>query len=97
MQGQPTKPFRYLDKGNLATIGRAVAVFEFGKIKFSGFFAWLIWLVVHILFLVGFRNRFFVSIEWAYAYFAYKRGARLITNPIPPTGSPKLQGHVVPK
>jgi NADH dehydrogenase len=72
-------PFRYWDKGSLATIGRAAAVAEFGKIHISGFLAWLAWLFVHILFLIGFRNRLLVFIQWAWSYVTYERGARLIT------------------
>jgi NADH dehydrogenase len=72
-------PFHYWDKGSLATIGRAAAVAEFGKIHISGFLAWLSWLFVHILFLIGFRNRLLVFIQWAWSYVTYERGARLIT------------------
>jgi NADH:ubiquinone reductase (H+-translocating) len=72
-------PFHYYDKGSLATIGRAAAVAQFGKIHISGFIAWLAWLFVHILFLIGFRNRLLVFIQWAWSYFTYERGARLIT------------------
>ena len=86
--GKPTLPFHYLDKGTLATIGRAAGVADLGRLKFSGYFAWLAWLFVHIFFLIGFRNRFVVLFEWAWAYFTYQRGARLITGDIdkkPPT------------
>jgi NADH dehydrogenase len=72
-------PFHYHDKGSLATIGRAAAVAQFGKIHISGFIAWLSWLFIHILFLIGFRNRVLVFIQWAWSYFTYERGARLIT------------------
>jgi len=72
-------PFHYWDKGSLATIGRAAAVAQFGKIHVSGFLAWLSWLFVHILFLIGFRNRLLVFIQWAWSYVTYERGARLIT------------------
>jgi NADH:ubiquinone reductase (H+-translocating) len=75
----PRPRFRYWDKGSLATIGRAAAVAEFGKIHISGFLAWLAWLFVHILFLIGFRNRLLVFIQWAWSYVTYERGARLIT------------------
>jgi len=75
----PRKPFHYFDKGSLATIGRAAAVAQFGKIHISGFAAWLAWLFVHIFFLIGFRNRLLVFIQWAWSYFTYERGARLIT------------------
>jgi NADH:ubiquinone reductase (H+-translocating) len=75
----PRPPFRYWDKGSLATIGRAAAVAQFGKIHISGFIAWLAWLFIHILFLIGFRNRLLVFIQWAWSYVTYERGARLIT------------------
>lgn len=76
----PCRPtFHYHDKGNLATIGRAAAVAEIGKLHMSGYPAWLTWLFVHIFFLIGFRNRLLVLIQWAWAYIAYERGARLIT------------------
>ena len=71
--------FRYWDKGSLATIGRAAAVAQFGKLHISGFIAWLSWLFIHILFLIGFRNRLLVFIQWAWSYVTYERGARLIT------------------
>ena len=71
--------FHYWDKGSLATIGRAAAVAQFGRIHISGFIAWLAWLFVHILFLIGFRNRLLVFIQWAWSYVTYERGARLIT------------------
>jgi NADH:ubiquinone reductase (H+-translocating) len=79
LQGNPRQNFHYLDKGSLATIGRAAAVAQFGKVHISGFLAWLSWLFVHIFFLIGFRNRIIVLIQWAWAYFTYERGARLIT------------------
>ena len=78
--GQPLRAFRYRDKGSLATIGRAAAVADLGgPFKFGGFLAWMAWLFIHILYLIGFRNRFFVIIEWAWAYVTFQRGARLIT------------------
>ena len=79
LEGKPRQDFRYLDKGSLATIGRSAAVAEFGKIHISGFFAWLAWLFIHIFFLIGFRNRLIVFIQWAWSYLTYERGARLIT------------------
>ena len=79
LAGNARTPFHYLDKGSLATIGRAAAVAQFGKIHISGFLAWLSWLFVHIFFLIGFRNRIIVMIEWAWSYFTYDRSARLIT------------------
>ena len=79
MRGEPRKNFHYFNKGNLATIGRAAAVAEFGKIHISGFLAWLAWLFIHVFFLIGFRNRIIVLVQWAWSYFTYERGARLIT------------------
>ncbi|MEW6268293.1 MAG: NAD(P)/FAD-dependent oxidoreductase [Thermodesulfobacteriota bacterium] len=76
---QPTREFRYVDKGSLATIGRAKAVAEIGGTRLEGFVAWLAWLGIHVFFLIGFRNRILVMFEWAWAYFTYQRGARLIT------------------
>lgn len=73
------EPFAYKDKGSMATIGRSAAVAEIGRFKLSGYPAWLAWLAVHLLFLVGFRNKFSVLMEWVYSYFTYKRGARIIT------------------
>lgn len=74
-----TKPFVYFNKGNLATIGRSSAIADFGSLKLTGFAAWILWSVVHILYLAGFRNRFFVSLEWLWSYLTFQRGARLIT------------------
>jgi NADH:ubiquinone reductase (H+-translocating) len=82
--GQPLRAFRYKDKGSLATIGRAAAVADLGRVKLSGFFAWLFWLALHIFFLIGFRNRLLVFMQWAWAYVTYQRGARLITGPVEP-------------
>jgi len=79
ISGEPRRNFHYFDKGSLATIGRAAAVAEFGKLHVSGFIAWLAWLFVHIFFLIGFRNRIIVFIQWAWSYFTYDRGVRLIT------------------
>ena len=79
LRGQPTERFEYFDKGSMATIGRNAAVAEIGSFRFSGIIAWLAWLFVHVLFLVGFRNRLAVLFNWAYAYLTYGRGARLIT------------------
>src|SRR5581483_413205 len=77
--GKPRVAFHYFDKGSLATIGRAAGVAQFGKVHISGYFAWLSWLFIHIFFLIGFRNRLLVMIQWAWSYFTYERGARLIT------------------
>jgi NADH dehydrogenase len=79
LHGEPRRNFHYVNKGNLATIGRAAAVAEFGKVHISGFLAWLSWLFIHIFFLIGFRNRILVMIQWAWSYFTYQRSARLIT------------------
>ena len=75
----PKGPFKYWDKGTMATIGRSAAVAWVGRFKFSGVFAWLAWLFIHLIFLVGFRNRIAVLFQWAYSYFSYKRSARIIT------------------
>jgi len=78
--GRPTRPFVYFNKGDLATIGRHRAVANFGLLHVTGYLAWLLWLFIHILYLVGFRNRVSVLLQWAYAYFTFERGMRLITN-----------------
>ncbi|KYG05124.1 pyridine nucleotide-disulfide oxidoreductase [Sorangium cellulosum] len=83
VRGQPRLPFRYRDKGSMATIGRAAAVADFGKVKLSGFLAWLAWLLVHVLFLIGFRSRFLVLFSWALSYLTYERASRLITGETP--------------
>jgi NADH dehydrogenase len=77
---QPRKKFHYFNKGDLATIGRSRAIADFGRVKFTGRLAWFLWLFVHIMYLVGFRNRLVVFIEWAYSYFTYQAGVRLITD-----------------
>jgi NADH dehydrogenase len=77
--GATRPPFKYWDKGSMATIGRSAAVAWVGRFKFSGLLAWLAWLFIHLIFLVGFRNRVAVLMQWAYSYFSYKRSARLIT------------------
>ena len=76
---QASQPFFYFNKGNLATIGRSSAIADLGKIEIHGFIAWLIWLFVHITYIIGFRNRVLVMIQWAWAYVTFQRGARLIT------------------
>ncbi len=80
-EGKPRGPFRYRDKGRLATIGRSRAVCEIGRLRFGGGLAWVLWLVVHIYYLVGFKNRLFVVLQWAWSYLRYGRGARLIVSP----------------
>jgi NADH:ubiquinone reductase (H+-translocating) len=77
--GAPARPFRYVDKGSLATIGRAAAVADLRGVRFSGFPAWLVWVFVHIMYLIGFKNRLLVLLQWGWAYLTYQRGIRLIT------------------
>jgi NADH dehydrogenase len=89
LRGQPREPFRYVDRGTMATIGRKAAIAQVGRWKLSGFPAWITWLVVHIYFLIGFRNRLAVLFNWAWSYFTYQRGARLITGTSPPTAEEK--------
>ena len=79
LAGTPVKPFSYADYGNLATIGRKAAVADLGRIRLTGFPAWLLWSFAHLWFLVGFRNRIVVFLDWAWAYATFDRGARLIT------------------
>jgi NADH:ubiquinone reductase (H+-translocating) len=79
LEHQPLRPFRYRDLGNMATIGRASAIADFGSFRLTGTLAWLAWLFVHILNLIGFRNRLVVFVQWAWAYFSYQRAIRLIT------------------
>jgi NADH:ubiquinone reductase (H+-translocating) len=81
LRGRPASAeFRYLEKGNLATVGRGFAVVEYRGLKLSGVLAWYAWVAIHIWYLIGFRNRFVVMFQWAWAYFTYQRGARLITD-----------------
>lgn len=75
---QPRKPFHFIDKGQMATIGRSRAVVEVGKFKLAGFIAWLTWIAVHIYYLTGFQNRLLVVMQWAWSYLTFRRGARLI-------------------
>jgi NADH dehydrogenase len=105
----PRPAFRYRDKGTMATIGRSAAVAKIGRLELAGFPAWLAWLFVHVLFLIGFDNKLTVLVQWAYSYFTYKRGARIIigeaakqertvarTNPRRPFGEAReaqLQAH----
>ena len=81
IRGEPRRPFRYVDKGSLATIGRRAAVAVMGRFKLSGLPAWVAWLGIHIFFLIGFRNRLVVMMEWATAYLTYQRNARIILMP----------------
>lgn len=93
-RGEPHTPFHYVDKGNMATIGRAAAVAVIGPFKFDGYLAWLLWLFVHVFFLITFANRAAVLLTWAWQYLTYQRGARLITAAppalAPPTEPPAL-------
>lgn len=94
LKGKTPKPFRYCDKGSMATVGRSAAVAKIGNFEFSGFLAWSAWLFIHILFLVGFKNRFSVLFQWGLSYLTYQRGARLITKEIkkkPPENQNRLQ------
>jgi NADH dehydrogenase len=79
LEGEPRTAFRYRDKGSLATIGRARAVADLGRVRFGGFLAWVAWLAVHIFYLIGFRNRALVLASWAWSYLTFRRGARIIT------------------
>ena len=86
LRGEATRPFRYIDYGNLATVGRKAAIVDlpvlgFGSLRFSGLGAWLFWLFAHIYFLIGFRNRLIVMVDWAWAYFTYERSARVVAEP----------------
>jgi NADH dehydrogenase len=83
LAGKEQPPFHYRDKGKLATIGRAAAVADLGWARFSGFVAWLAWLFVHLLYLIGFQNRLLVMTQWAWSYFTRNRSARLVTGPNP--------------
>jgi NADH:ubiquinone reductase (H+-translocating) len=96
LKQQPGLPFRYRDFGSLATIGRKAAVAMVGRLKFSGYPAWLFWLFVHLYFLIGFRNRLMVMTDWAWAYITFERNARIITDVDDPAAQPKpdQQGSV---
>lgn len=83
LEGRGLPAFRYHDKGSLAVIGRAAAVADFGRLRLSGYIAWLAWLFIHLMYLVGFQNRVLVFIQWAFHYFTFHRGARLITTSAP--------------
>jgi NADH dehydrogenase len=85
LRGEKSRPFHYLDKGNLATIGRGAAVADLNWLRLSGFSAWLLWIFVHLMYIVEFQNRLLVFVQWAWFYFTYDRSARLITgkNPLP--------------
>jgi NADH dehydrogenase len=78
-RGKPRFPFKYLDKGRMATIGERKAVARIGNFKLSGYLAWLGWLFVHVLYLIGFKNKIAVLLQWAWSYLFSRRGSRLIT------------------
>lgn len=86
LEGAESRPFHYWDKGNLATVGRRFAIADVGKLRMAGFPAWLVWVVVHIYYLIGFRNRVVVLLQWAWAYLTFQRGARLITDVVKAEG-----------
>ena len=88
LRGAPAPAFRYRDYGNLATIGRMAAVVDLGRLKFSGLIAWWFWLGAHIFFLIGFRNRIVVLLDWAWSYWSYQRNARIIVGGTPPASRP---------
>lgn len=88
LAGRPRQAFVYRDRGQLAVIGRGRGVADLGRLRFGGFVAWLAWIFVHIFFLIGFRNRLIVLIEWAFSYVTYARGARVITGRDPRAGTP---------
>jgi NADH dehydrogenase len=94
LRGTPRTPFRYRDKGSMATIGRRAAVLESGRLRLTGWIAWSAWLFIHILFLIGFRNRVSVFLQWAWSYVTFQRGARLITGDVAPDLRPG--GHCAP-
>ena len=79
IRGSQREKFAYVDKGTLATIGRASAVAQFGRFGFGGLLAWMLWALVHIALLIGFRNKFAVALNWLWAYLTYESGMRLIT------------------
>ena len=81
IEGKPTENFKYFDKGSMATVGRNRAVVDIGKIRFQGIFAWFTWMFVHLMTLVGFRNKIVVFVNWVWSYFSYDRGTRLIIRP----------------
>ncbi|HZL98900.1 MAG TPA: NAD(P)/FAD-dependent oxidoreductase, partial [Planctomycetota bacterium] len=78
LEGRPTLPFRYRDKGQLATLGRSAAVAQLGRLRLTGWIGWLVWATVHVAWLIGFRNRFVVLFEWAWLYVTQQRSARVI-------------------
>ena len=98
LRGESLPAFRYRDKGSLATIGRAAAVADFGRLRLHGFLAWVIWLFIHLLYIVAFESRLLILIQWAWNYFTRNRGARLITGKdiLPPVGGEAASRHPPP-
>jgi len=94
INNEPTAPFKYFDKGSLATIGRNKAVADLGKFKFQGFFAWMIWMFVHLISLLGFRNKIVVFINWVGSYVNYNGGARLIIRRYVTEAIPEETAHL---
>jgi NADH dehydrogenase len=92
LRNRDIKPFRYIDKGSLATIGRGAAVADIKGLRLSGLIAWVIWVVVHLWYLVGFQNRIFVFARWAFNFISRGRGARLITDRPPDAGTDRAPG-----
>ncbi len=91
LRGEATAPFVYRDKGVLATIGRAKAVARVGRLEFAGRFAWLVWIFVHITWLIGFRNRLVVLIDWAWSYLTFQRNARIVDDLVIPPEARRSQ------
>jgi NADH dehydrogenase len=91
MAGRAREKFHYFDKGSLATIGRAAAIAQIGKVHLSGLLAWLTWLFVHIMYLIGFRNRVVVMLQWAWSYFTFQRSAWLITGAARTVAVPSME------
>lgn len=91
LSNQPVKPFRYFDKGTLAVIGRSSAIAQFGRFHFHGFIAWLLWLFIHLMYIVQFHNRLLIFVQWGFEFLTYNRGARLITGEVSlPRNEPQL-------
>jgi NADH dehydrogenase len=101
VRGEPRQAFTFRDRGSPAVIGRASAIIDFGRVHLTGLVAWVLWLFIHIFFLVGFDNRILVMWQWAWSFFTHQRGARLITGPVGPGGVaamtlPSVTGPVRP-
>ena len=96
LRGQPERPFAYVDKGTLSTVGRLYALADIHGLRVAGFLAWLLWVGVHIFFLIGFRNRFVVMFQWAWAFLTYQRGARLITGNLERVHEREIEPELMP-